>query len=291
LAEQPGAPRSRALGEGASPPPAASAGHALDEAAPSGDERGQAQRDTLPVRARQPGRARPGEPAAAASLFAPAHEQAPGSAVGVAPGSTPPAGFAPSPSRAPETRPPPPAHPSTATAPGLLFQPPDEAAEKPDQRRGPRIRGYRCENGHLNDPRSPSCRECAAPIDERVGGLVAGPRPALGTLVFEDGAAHVVDGGYLVGGRPDADDRVRTGELRPIVVDDGSVAPAHAEIRVSGWDVMVVDAGSQNGTYVSGPDEGQWTPLPSRRSRRLLPGTRVRLGTRTFVFESSSTVR
>jgi pSer/pThr/pTyr-binding forkhead associated (FHA) protein len=69
------------------------------------------------------------------------------------------------------------------------------------------------------------------------------------------------------------------------------VAPAHAEIRVIGWDVMVVDAGSPNGTYVSGPDEGQWTPLPSRRSRRLLPGTRVRLGTRTFVFESSSTVR
>jgi FHA domain-containing protein len=244
------------------------------------------------VRARQPGRPRPGEPAAAASLFAPAHEQAAGSVVGLAPGSTPPAGFAPSPDRAPETRPPPPAQPSTATAPGLLFQPPDGAAERPDQRRGPRIRGYRCENGHLNDPRSPSCRECAAPIDERVGGLVAGPRPALGTLVFEDGAAHVVDGGYLIGGRPDADDRVRTGELRPIVVDDGSVAPAHAEIRVSGWDVMVVDAGSHNRTYVSGPDEGRWTPLPPRRSRRLLPGTRVRLGDgRTFVFESSSTVR
>ena len=70
------------------------------------------------------------------------------------------------------------------------------------------------------------------------------------------------------------------------------MAHAHAEIRVSGWDVMVVDAGSHNGTYVSGPDEGQWTPLPPRRSRRLLPGTRVRLGGgRTFVFESSSTVR
>ena len=89
-------------------------------------------------------------------------------------------------------------------------------------------------------------------------------------------------------------ERVRAGELRPIVVDDqaGSVAHAHAEIRVSGWDVMVVDAGSRNGTYVSGPDEGRWTPLPPRRSRRLLPGTRVRLGDgRTFVFESSSTVR
>jgi pSer/pThr/pTyr-binding forkhead associated (FHA) protein len=92
---------------------------------------------------------------------------------------------------------------------------------------------------------------------------------------------------------PDADDRVRTGELRPIAVDDQaeSVSHAHVEIRVSGWDVMVVDTGSGNGTYVSGPDEGQWTALPPRRSRRLLPGTRVRLGGRTFVFESSSTVR
>ena len=203
----------------------------------------------------------------------------------------------------------PPAVEGTATTPGPLFvegseAPPDgseripapadpEAEETPGRRRGPRIRGYRCENGHLNDPRSPSCRECGAPIDERVGGLVAGSRPALGTLVFDDGGAHLVDGGYLVGRTPNVDERVRTGELRPIVVDDqtGSVSPAHAEIRVSGWDVLVIDNGSGNGTDVSGPDEGQWTTLPPRRSRRLLPGTRVRLGARVFVFESSSTVR
>ena len=170
---------------------------------------------------------------------------------------------------------------------------PADPGEAPGRGRGPRIRGYRCENGHLNDPRSPSCRECGAPIDERVGGLVAGPRPALGTLVFDDGAAHLVDGGYLIGRTPNVDERVRTGELRPIVVDDqaGSVSPAHAEIRVSGWDVLVIDNGSGNGTDVSGPDEGRWTALPPRRSRRLLPGTRVRLGARVFVFESSSTVR
>jgi hypothetical protein len=258
--------------------------------------------DALPVRARSASRTQPGEPAPGGSLFAPAREpahdpanEARGSAVGslvdFAPVRTPPHGFAPAPERDPETRPPPP-----QAAADLLFVPheaPLSTDTTPNQRRGPRIRGYRCANGHLNDPRSPSCRECAAPIDERVGGLVAGPRPALGRLVFDDGAAHVVDGGYLVGRMPDSDERVRAGELRPIVVDDeaGSVAHAHAEIRVSGWDVMVVDAGSRTGTYVSSPDEGQWTPLPPRRSRRLLPGTRVRLGGRTFVFESSSTVR
>ncbi len=302
----------RALGEGgpfdgSQPRPSGSAagaegaafdgsapGHTPEEnAAPFGrpPQAEEAQRDTLPVRGRQPGRPRPGEPPAAASLFAPAHDPARGSVIDLAPVATPPAGFAPPPSRAPETRPPPPTDGSTTTTPSSLFERSDEATPT-TERRGPRIRGYSCENGHLNDPRSPSCRECAAPIDERVGGLVAGPRPPLGRLVFDDGAAHVVDGSYLVGGRPDTDERVSAGELRPIVVDDESVAHAHAEIRVSGWDVMVVDAGSHNGTYVSGPDEGRWTPLPPRRSRRLLPGTRVRLGDgRTFVFESSSTVR
>jgi hypothetical protein len=203
----------------------------------------------------------------------------------------------------------PPVDEAAATPPGFLFLSGEEAAPdlplrdpspddpeaepRPSARRGPRIRGYRCENGHLNDPRSPTCRQCGAPIDERVGGLVAGPRPVLGTLVFDDGAAHLVDGGYLLGRAPDADERVRAGELSPIAIEDqtGSISHVHAEIRVSGWDVMVVDAGSHDGTYVSGPDEGQWTPLPPRRSRRLLPGARVRLGGRMFVFDSSSSVR
>ena len=34
-----------------------------------------------------------------------------------------------------------------------------------------------------------------------------------------------------------------------------------------------------------------WTPLPPHQSRRLVPGTKVRLGARTFVFESPSGVR
>jgi FHA domain len=200
---------------------------------------------------------------------------------------------------------------ATSTMPGVLFRsegdtdgaaplsetPVPDVRQAPEvvdpARSGARIRGYRCENGHLNDPRSPTCRECGATIDERAGGLVAGPRPPLGRLVFDDGVAHVVDCGYLVGRMPEVDDRVRAGELRPIVVEDrvGSVSRVHAEIRVSGWDVLVVDTGSRNGTYVSGPDEGAWTALPPRRSRRLLPGAQVRIGARTFVFESSSTVR
>jgi hypothetical protein len=109
--------------------------------------------------------------------------------------------------------------------------------------------------------------------------------------VFDDGAAHVVDGGYLVGGRPDTDERVRAGELRPIVVDDESVAPSHAEIRVSGWDVMVVDAGSTTAPTCPAPTRAG-TPLPPRpQSTPAARHPRAARRRRTFVFESSSAVR
>jgi hypothetical protein len=115
----------------------------------------------------------------------------------------------------------------------------------------------------------------------------ADDRPLLGALVFDDGASYAVDAEYVVGRMPEADERVRAGRLRPLVVEDrsGAVSRVHAEIRVDGWDVLLVDSGSRNGTFVAAPGEQGWTALPARQSRRLVPGTRVRLGGRTFVFE------
>jgi pSer/pThr/pTyr-binding forkhead associated (FHA) protein len=66
----------------------------------------------------------------------------------------------------------------------------------------------------------------------------------------------------------------------------------HAEIRVREWDVLLVDTGSRNGTFVVPPTATAWERLPERHTHRLEPGTRVRLGHhRTFVFESPSGVR
>ncbi|WP_246266363.1 FHA domain-containing protein [Pseudonocardia xinjiangensis] len=92
---------------------------------------------------------------------------------------------------------------------------------------------------------------------------------------------------------PEADPRVRAGSLRSLLVEDpsGAVSRAHAEIRVNGWDVLLVDSGSRNGTFVAGPGESAWTALPPRQSRWLVAGTRVRLGGRTFLFEAPPGVR
>ncbi|HEX3259797.1 MAG TPA: FHA domain-containing protein, partial [Pseudonocardia sp.] len=158
---------------------------------------------------------------------------------------------------------------------------------------GPRTRGHLCARGHLNDPRSHFCVLCGIRMNERTGELVFGARPPLGLLVFDDGATYTVDAEYLVGRMPDVDERVRNGSLRSIVVEDrsGAVSRVHAEVRVDGWDVMLVDSRSRNGTHVAGPGANTWTTVPSGRSHRLTPGTRVRLGSRTFLFESPSGVR
>ena len=161
---------------------------------------------------------------------------------------------------------------------------------------GPRAgeaRGHLCSRGHLNDPRSHFCVLCGIRMNERTGVLVIGSRPPLGLLVFDDGATYTVDAEYVVGRMPESDDRVLSGSLRSIVVEDrsGAVSRVHAEVRVDGWDVVLVDSGSRNGTFVAAPGDPAWTQVPARQSRRLMPGMRVRMGGRTFVFESPSGVR
>jgi FHA domain len=163
-----------------------------------------------------------------------------------------------------------------------------------EQSREPLARGFVCSHGHLNDPRSHFCVLCGIRMNERTGVLTTGPRPPLGLLVFDDGTTYSVDAEYVVGRMPEADERVRNGELRALmVVDRGdTVSRVHAEVRLRDWDVLLVDAGSRNGTFVVPPAAVAWERVPEHRPLRLEPGTRVRLGHhRTFVFESPSGVR
>lgn len=150
--------------------------------------------------------------------------------------------------------------------------------------------GHLCSRNHLNDPRSLFCVICGVRMNERTGVLTTGPRPPLGLLVFDDGAVYTVDGEYLLGREPEVDERVRGGELRAIMVDDtsGTISRAHAEIRLRGWDVLISDTGSANGTFVMEPGQGAWSALPPTEQRRLIPGARIGLGQRSFVFESPS---
>jgi pSer/pThr/pTyr-binding forkhead associated (FHA) protein len=93
-----------------------------------------------------------------------------------------------------------------------------------------------------------------------------------------------------MGRMPEADPRVTSGEVRSLALEDtsGAVSRVHAQIIVHEWDALLVDAGSRNGTFVSAPGEQGWTQLPAGETHRLVPGTRVRVGGRSFQFELPS---
>lgn len=114
-----------------------------------------------------------------------------------------------------------------------------------------------------------------------------GLRPPLGLLVLDGGAIFQLDTDYVLGREPTLDAAVAAGEARPLrVVDDsGTVSRVHAKIQLDGWQVLVADLGSANGTFIRPPDEpDQW--LTPRVPVPLLPGSQIVMGAFGFRYES-----
>ncbi len=150
------------------------------------------------------------------------------------------------------------------------------------------VEGILCANSHFNHPAAPYCTECGLSLAQQTGNPVWGPRPTIGVIVFEDGRTVNVDKDIVIGRQPDRDDAVRAGRALPLLVEDGesAVSRVHAVITLNGWDAVIADQGSANGTYIAPPEATVWTPLNPHEPAPLVPGTRVQVGKRTFVFNS-----
>ncbi|MGY1709275.1 FHA domain-containing protein [Geodermatophilus sp. SYSU D00758] len=243
---------------------------------------------------RKPGRGgAPGTPGTGAAPVAPHADAGPhhGHGTPVAPAVPEPPVELPPPARAVSLLAPPP--PEEAEAPRAPLpvvsgeQPPAALARDPDDGR-PRVKGFLCSRGHLNDPRVQFCALCGVRMAQQTGVLTDGVRPPLGLLVFDDGATVSLDADYLLGREPETDERVRAGAFRPLLVVDptGGVSRHHAEIRLEGWDVVLVDTGSANGTLVAARGAPAWSSLVPGQPVQLTPGMAVRMGSRSFAFES-----
>jgi hypothetical protein len=112
--------------------------------------------------------------------------------------------------------------------------------------------------------------------------------PSSGVLLAEDGSSYRLDGNYVVGSEPDADDAVRWGGARSLrLAGPGDrVAPVHAEIRVIEGSVQVVDRGSGAGSFVLPQGEQQWSPLTPGQPHNLAPDSHLAFGQRVFLFVS-----
>jgi hypothetical protein len=154
------------------------------------------------------------------------------------------------------------------------------------------VEGVLCPNGHFNHPQAPYCADCGASLSAQEGQSVWRPRPSIGVLVFDDGQTIPLDIDLVIGRQPDRDDAVRAGKARPLAVEDGesAVSRVHAVITLSGWDAVITDRGSANGTYIAPPEATVWTPLEPNQPAPLVSGTRVQVGKRTFVFNGQVNV-
>ncbi|MGC8626418.1 MAG: FHA domain-containing protein [Acidimicrobiales bacterium] len=153
---------------------------------------------------------------------------------------------------------------------------------------GATLRGISCPNGHLNDPRDSSCRVCGARLEPGAPEVV-GPRPPLGRLTWDNGEVYELSGATLVGREVAADAGVIAGELVAMVPggQNDSMSRVHAELRPDGWDVVIVDRGSTNGTFVWDEKTKAWQRLVPGEPQRLRSGMVIAFGERTATFEAT----
>jgi hypothetical protein len=118
-----------------------------------------------------------------------------------------------------------------------------------------------CQVGHLNPPQATACRACGRPVD---GETFRVDQLGLGNLRFSDGRLLPVAGTILIGRSPKAaDPGTGDAELVEVPSPNHDISRTHVEVRVEGWQVLVVDRGSTNGTVIT---------IPGRQPQRLRAG-------------------
>lgn len=146
------------------------------------------------------------------------------------------------------------------------------------------VQGILCSRQHFNNPIARYCQVCGISMAHATPNLVERPRPTLGFIVFDDGTTFALDRSYAIGRElPEVVDP----DMTPLVIDDPehSVSRRHAELRLDGWDVVVRDVGSSNGTRVWNPPTSSWQRLQTGEPLALRDGTYVAVGRRVFVYE------
>lgn len=148
----------------------------------------------------------------------------------------------------------------------------------------PVVRGVRCVRGHFNHPDTKACVVCGLSVDRSTA--VSGPRPPLGILVVDDGSVYSLERPYLLGAAVAWDPSVANGSVRALTLAGDRLGDTHAEIRLDGWAVSLVDRGTPGGTHVLAPGQDGWSRISAHREVPLRPGTHVALGSRVLTYVS-----
>lgn len=114
---------------------------------------------------------------------------------------------------------------------------------------GPMVLARLCLHGHANPPSRSQCSDCGAVLNSEpreVG------RPRLGTMHISSGESVELDHSLIIGRQPSVS-RVMGGAMpRLVQVKSGNddISRSHVEVRLDGWDVLLVDLKATNGTVL-----------------------------------------
>jgi hypothetical protein len=146
--------------------------------------------------------------------------------------------------------------------------------------------GIYCRRRHFNDPEMAYCTVCGISMAQSSRTRVWGKRPPLGVLVLDDGTIFSLMRDFVLGRVPEADQSVILGQADQMRFTDMSVSRVHARITLDGWDVVVEDQGSTNGTFVCLPGQSSWTRLAPGVATTLPTGGSLAVGRRQLRYHS-----
>jgi hypothetical protein len=154
----------------------------------------------------------------------------------------------------------PPPPPATAPTPSMPAFAPSPAY--PPAPTDPMIMAVECPYGHSNPTEAGSCRVCGTPIQPQAPRLVG--RPVLAVLFASDGNTAELDRAVLIGRAPDPG-RSSFKDPRLLTVESPGhdISRTHVQVAPDGWQIVVTDLQSTNGTTLIRPggyDQQRLTP-------------------------------